>query len=431
MKKLISMFGILLLSASFLAGCAEKSSSSHPQSSLDSSSPDSTNDPEHEEDYELTLACPADMAEHVRIVAESYLEREGWTKVTVALEAIETGDVVSAVMDWSRGPDIYAFCSDSMLALLQSEALDPLPQSSVASLKESVSDARLQAAFADSVPVAYPYTGDNGYFLYYDASLFSGKEESLSTLEGILDVCKAAGREFCYPLGDPFYSMAFLQTFGAGYEAHLDEGLAAIEEVDSSFASKEGLLAARMMADLLQDPAVLATTSVAAPSENNNIGAVVDGTWSYQRYADAVGEENLGVAPLPWVTREGRTKRIRSYLGYKLFGVNPHPSGEDKTRLSLLHGLAAALLSSEAQEERLERFGIPPVEQGVLEGKDIDVPWIEAIVEQAEAAIPQTLVPESLWQAPLPLYEALSSGDSLTDERLLGLLSDIDSLLSD
>ena len=98
MKKLISMFGIFLLSASFLAGCAEKSSSSHPQSSLDSSSPDSTNDPEHEEDYELTLACPADMAEHVRIVAESYLEREGWTKVTVALEAIETGDVVSAVM---------------------------------------------------------------------------------------------------------------------------------------------------------------------------------------------------------------------------------------------------------------------------------------------------------------------------------------------
>ena len=412
-----------LLLGSFLATGWSTGTTSSP---LTTSSPDpiiqTTEKPVvHEERYAFKIACPEREIPFMEEQLEKYLQDNDWVNVTLEVVAISTGDIVNRVEDWNSGPDLFAFCSDAIGSLLSKGVLDVISK-----------DGDIDGRFAiDDTHFAYPYSGDNGYFLYYDRELFAGREEKLETVEGILEVCRESGREFCYPLGDPFYSMAFLQSFGAGYDIQWNRDERRISTLTSAFATEEGLLTAKAMMSLVQDPNVFATEATAAPSESNGFAAVVDGSWSKERYIQAMGEENLGAAPLPSISYDGKTAVLKSYLSYKMYGVNPLPSKKDTGRLGLLHDMAVHLVRPEVQKKRHKELGILPLDSETGESCGIEKGSVEgALLLQGENAIVQGLMPETLWTAPESLFLLLEKGQTVDDEALMAELQKIDTQLT-
>ena len=64
--------------------------------------------------------------------------------------------------------------------------------------------------------LAYPETGDNGYYLVYDKSLVS--DEDAKTLEGVFEACRKANKKFIMDAGSGFYACMFPFTGGLKLE---------------------------------------------------------------------------------------------------------------------------------------------------------------------------------------------------------------------
>ena len=63
------------------------------------------------------------------------------------------------------------------------------------------------AASYEGTLYGYPMTSDNGYFLYYDKSVFT--EEDLATLDGILAAANAAGKQVHMDVSNGWYLASF------------------------------------------------------------------------------------------------------------------------------------------------------------------------------------------------------------------------------
>lgn len=357
----------------------------------------------HEEDYHFLFAFPNEEKDFLQEEIQTYLDDNLWENVTFEIETLSQGDVLKKE-DWNKGPDLYAFCSGGTKALLEKGAL-----------RED-----------NAGQYGYPYAIDTAYFLYYDKSLFVGKEEKLASLEGLLDVLGENDRQLCFALHDSYYSMAVLSSFGASYEVDWDMGQKKVSKIESTYDTQEGLLGAKALMKIVQNDRVFVTDRPASPIKSNGLGATIDGSWNYNTYLSALGE-NLGLLPLPSITIEEKSVPLKSFLAEKCYGVNPLPSANDTGRLSLLEDIAEYLASPEISLSRYEELALLPLEKSLLpKEKTEEGSLAETLLEQAGNAIVQGLVPEGLWEAPEHLLSLLEQGQPLTDAVLTQELLAID-----
>jgi arabinogalactan oligomer/maltooligosaccharide transport system substrate-binding protein len=120
--------------------------------------------------------------------------------------------------------------------------------------------------------------------------------------------------------------------------------------------------------------------------------------------------ENFACAKLPEITVDGETRNLSSFLGYKLYGVNPVRSNKDTARLALAHEVAQYLVSEEVQLSRYHEFGVGPTLKSLINSSEIqsDVA-LTAINAQSVFAVAQTAVPGNVWTAPNTFYTELNT----------------------
>ena len=307
--------------------------------------------------------------------------------------------VDSEVLDWVVGPDVYEFASDKITVLYQKGALARLVG---AELGVSL------ATFNENL-YAYPYTGDNTYYVQYDTSFYTA--EDVKSIETMLDKADKAGKKVGYNLGEAFWSAGALFTYGADYKMVFDED-GAITSV--SFDGEAGQKAIKAMYQIMQSPAW--QNEMAAPTPTNNLVACIAGTWDIAAYKEALGD-NYGCAVMPTVTVDGDTKHLGAFLGGKLLGVNPQVSQGDNDRLVAAHELAKYLSGEESQLARFEENGIAPCNKAAAANSKVTSdPNVQALVAQQEFAHAQTAVPANFWTAPNTLYTAMQDGSFTLEE---------------
>lgn len=432
MKKSLKMLSLATLCLFALTGCDQTSSTStggEGGSNQSTTTAGGTTD----KAYHLKIAGPEAQSTFIKEQVQKYLDDNGWDNVTFEMMDLGEDKADTNVTDWTTGPEIFAFASDKMLNLVKANALNTVPSRYADQMAEDMNEAAIVAGTLGDNMVAYPYAGDNGYFLYYDKALFAGKEDKLNTVEGIIEVCKEAGRQFCYPLQTQFYSMAMLQTFGASYTITMNADQTDIASVTATYDEEAGVRAGKGMMQLIQNANVLATTTQSAPTEANGIGAVVDGSWNSAAYEQALGgADKIGACKLPTLTVDGQTANLTSFLGYKLYGVNAQPAAGDTTRIGLLHSIANYLASEEVQSARFDAFSTAPTNVAVSEMEKVTSnQYIKAINDQSEFAIPQTITPPNLWTAPDAFYSQIvdAKGTPLTDEQIQAAMTVINNNL--
>ena len=311
-------------------------------------------------------------------------------KFTFNVDGISEGDAASQVLnDVASAPDIYCFAQDQLARLVQAAALAPVADSIVEAIKNENAVASVNAASVGGKLYAYPLTADNGFYLYYDTSVFSA--EDVKDLATMVAVAEQNGGKIRFALENAWYNAGFF--FATGCESSWTMNAEGKwTGVTDTFNSDAGLIAMKGMQILAKSPAYDSNADIFTDAV-----AIVTGTWNSKAAANHFGD-NLGATKLPSFTVDGQTYQIGSYFGCKLMGVKPQSGDNAAKKTVVLQLLAQFLTNKDNQLARFNTFGWGPsnLEAQANEAVQNDIS-LKAFNEQSAFSVPQGNINGSWW----------------------------------
>lgn len=355
--------------------------------------PDPNPDPNEKENVSLVLWGPSQQQTMAEEMIEAFKAKYTDKNYSITYNVVSEADAAGTITtDVSAGADVYAFANDQLLVLQRAGALAQVGGSYLEDIRANNSASSVEAATFDGKVYAYPYSDDNGYFLYYDKS----KVDSPETLAGILEDCAASGSKFIFDLDNSWYDAAFFFGAGASYEVtYNSDGSVNTVACDFDDATK-GTVAGKAMIELANSSAFLNgdDNSITAELTGGTFGAAVSGTWNAKVISETLGE-NYAACKLPTFEVDGQTYQMGSFAGCKLYGVNP-----TSDHLADAHRLAAFLSGEEMQQKRYDDMQIGPSNTKVAASDAVKANIaLAALADQAQYATAQIAVPGGFWTA--------------------------------
>ena len=333
-----------------------------------------------------------------------------YANIEVKIEPVGEGDAAgNMITDVEAGADIFGFAQDQLARLVAAGALEEVEPGNAEKVKAENDAGSVAAVTLGETMYAYPMTSDNGYFLYYDKSVVTDP----STLEGILDQCQAAGKNFYMEINSGWYQTAFF--FGAGCTLTFDSNdVGDLIAMHADYASDKGVTALKAMIATAAHPAFQNGSSV---SNATNIGAIVDGTWDAAAAKEAFGE-NYAATKLPTVAGF----QLGGFGGFKMLGVKPQI---DEAKLAACDALAAWLTSEEVQIARYNAVGWGPSNLVAQQNEAVQADVaLSALASQLAFCQPQGQYPGDYWSLATALGDDIIADklDNADDAKLLETL---------
>ncbi len=328
----------------------------------------------------------------------------------------------NVLADPEAAADVYTFADDQLNELVNAGAIQAVSATYTYDVASENLAGSVNAATINGTLYAYPMTADNGYFLYYDSSVFS--EEDVQSLDQMIEVAEAAGKKIGMIVQEAWYTYAF---FGTNFTCTLnDDGLTNTCDWNTT----GGTDVAQAIIDLAATGVFVGIAddaSVVTGVEEGTYAAVVSGTWNADAIAAAWGD-GYAAAKLPTYTCAGEQVQMSSFSGYKLIGVNPY---SDFVGWSML--LAEYLTNEESQIARYNARSLGPANAAAAASDDVQSnPAIAALAAQAEYATPQR-VGGNYWSPVATLGSILISGNpdgtdlqELLDTAVEGVCADVE-----
>ena len=334
--------------------------------------------------------------------------------------------------DVTVGPDVFSFASDQINKLIAGGALARIGGANETTVKEINSAGSVDAATVtmngEDRLYAYPCTGDNNYFVYYDKRVFTDTSK-LATLDSMLETAAAAGKKVHFKLNDDgwYLSSFFFTNPELGYDVTYNENMVE-QSVTINYDNAAGLEVMKSLRTYLGHSSLVAQTDdskiIAAFTENEGkleAAAAITGVWNRKTIESLLGE-NMGVCVLPKVTISGEEVQLSGYMGYKLMGVNGYSKNKAEA-----HKLAMWLTNEQNQLKRFQDRGFGPTNK-VVAGMELVLndPVIAVILQQAQYNRAQKAVPGNYW-TPMgslitPIITNYAAGTETTDAELQELL---------
>lgn len=341
-----------------------------------------------------------------------------YASVSIRVEPVGEGDAANHMLtDVESGADIFGFAQDQLARLVGAGALEQLSDENAARVSQMNDAASVSAVQVGDVLYAYPMTSDNGYFLYYDASVVSDP----GSLEQILSDCQKAGKNFYMEINNGWYQPAFF--FGAGctltFSADRDGRITAVQ---CDYASENGVKALKSMITLSKSPAFVNGSSA---SNATNLGAIVDGTWDAAVLESMLGE-HYATAKLPTV--DGY--QLGGFSGFKMLGVKPQT---DQEKLALCDALALFLTEEAAQTARYEAVGWGPSNKNAQNAPAVQQDAaLSALAAQRPYTVNQGQYPAEYWTLAGALGDDVLANrfDGFSDDQLLQVLTTFQSTVA-
>ena len=304
------------------------------------------------------------------------------------------------LVDVEAAPDVYAFADDQINELVNAGALQAVQATYTYDVASANLAGSIEAATVDGTLYAYPMTADNGYFMFYDSSVFT--EDDIQSLDAMIEAAKKANKKIAMDVSNGWYIYSFFQ--GAGLDLTLnDDGLTNT----CNWNQAGGTDVAQAILDLFKTGVFvdMGDEDQATAIAEGTICAAVNGTWRADD-AKAAWGDNYAAAKLPTYTVAGKQVQMSSYSGYKLIGVNPHSKNVGWSML-----LAEYLTSEDVQITRFNERGLGPSNINASESDAVKAdPAISALAAQAAYATPQR-VGGNYWTPAETLGTILAQGN--------------------
>ena len=121
--------------------------------------------------------------------------------------------------------------------------------------------------------------------------------------------------------------------------------------------------------------------SLSELTADHRIGAWFDGSWNYNLYKDALGDD-LGLAVIPTFNPDGTDYQLKGFYGSKAIGVNPQSANPE-----VAVAFAAYLGSEEMQLQRFVESGQVPTNTTAGSSEQVQSDEVaKVIIQEAEIA---------------------------------------------
>ena len=330
-------------------------------------------------------------------------------------------DTVLADMD--AAADVFSFADDQIIELVNAGALQEVAQTYTYDVQNENLSGSVEAATQGGKLYAYPMTADNGYFMYYDKSVFS--DTDVDSMSKMCEVAHKAGKSVGMIVGDAWYAYSFFK--GAGLDVTLsDDG----KTNTCNWNDAKGKDVAQAIIDLGKTKGfanVKEDSAIVTGVKNNKYAAVISGVWNSDAITKAWGD-NTAATKLPTFTVAGEEVQMSSFSGYKLIGVNSHSKFVGWSML-----LAEWLTNADNQMLRFKERGLGPANIQAAESDEVESePAIAALAKQAEFAVPQR-VGGNYWDPAKTLAMTLVTGNKegtdlqeLLDNAVAGITAPVE-----
>ena len=409
-KRIVALILTAMMASSALAGCASGSSTTSSVPSSTSSNPASTT----ESKDEGSNAGGDNSTEQSKVEAANLDSDEIMARIKdqIAAEAGETGGTVTMTLWCSAddksfeeglkkefeekyadprysfrikmspigedkaggkilegpkdGADVFSFADDQLAGLVEAGAIAQVANLFNNNVINENSSKAIEVCTVNGTSYAFPKTSDNGYFMYYDKTVFT--DEDVQSFDTMIEKAKAAGKAVFFEMNNAWYNAGFF--FTAGCTIKYENGVQT-----ATFASDEGVAAVKAMCHIAEnvgngfegDPGSAgANAFIAQGFKDGKLAAAVTGTWNGPAIKEAIGADNVGAAKLPTVLINDQQKQLESFGGYKLIGVNAY-SKYPITAQALAYYLGKA----ESQVKRYNVRGLIPTATAALEEEAI------------------------------------------------------------
>lgn len=219
--------------------------------------------------------------------------------------------------DVDNAADVFLFSSDQLIDLVDAKAIARLGGSAEQLVKDTIAESVRATAMVGEETYAIPFT-HNTFFMFYDKTLMT--EDDVTSLEKIM----------AKETADNVYNFYFESAggwklgayyYGAGLTVFGPEGNDIAAGVD--WNNETGLAVTNYLIDLINNPkcAYDGEISVSELVADHRLGVWFDGSWNYDLYKDALGDD-LGMAILPTFNPDGNDYQMLSFYGSKCIGVN-------------------------------------------------------------------------------------------------------------
>lgn len=427
MKRILALILAVMMMATIFVGCGEEPATNEPAGDKNAAASDlGLMDAEKaaaekakvkpEQNAELLVWAPDKAVKLTEKQCAEFVKKYPDANLKITVKAQGEGDAATAILnDPQKSADVFGFACDQLSTLINAKVIRPVHLAFAPAIVENNSEGSIQAATYDKKLYAFPETGDNGYYLVYDKSVVS--DEQAKTLEGVLEACKKANKQFICSAGDGFFACMF--PFTGGLEIN---GLEADNTTQkfNDYNEKEVVDTLVAFAELFHkyegtfvsdNPTKIAAGMQVNPKK---VAAGVDGSWNAAGVAKALGE-NFGAVKLPTINVNGKDKQIISLHGYKLLGVNNYTKNPNASTL-----LADYLASEECQLQRAEELSWGPSNIKATESdivkKNVAV---TAILDQAKNSLPQVNIASTFWNPMGTLGTKLCAKDEKYDEATI------------
>ncbi len=353
-----------------------------------------------EEDPGLTVWAPSAQQESLAAMVAAFKEANPEITYEIKLGVCSEGDSFSMMSnDPQSGADVYAFANDQLVNLYSIGALSPLAPSVVTSIKATDDEASVESGKLGNNYYGYPYSADNGFFLYYNKDVVS--DTQAQTVEGVIKACNDAKMDFIFEGTNSWYSLSFAYGAGGTYEVKYDGTQISslkvdLDKVPDGGKYSYGQLGGYELAWVLQQSCtkIGVDTDIDNSLNGGTFGACIRGTWVGDKIKNALGDD-FGATVLPkWTGLDNEQHEWYSFAGYKLFGVNAYSKHPEDA-----HKLAAFLSSEAMQDKRFDDNGIGPSNKVVAAKQKVkDNLAVGAMTQQImTASILQTPMPSKYW----------------------------------
>lgn len=370
MKKITVIFFTLLLTMLCFVGCQDKQSTGNTEKTEGAK--------KNSNKIALTLCAEEGDFEMLQGMIDSFKEHyagEGEFEITLKAQTdAEAKDVILA--DVHAAGDVFSFPDDQFPGLLSAGVLAPVENAD--EVKAANVESSVEAATYKDTLYAFPYTADNGFFLYYDKRYFN--DNDVKTLEGILRVAKKHKKKFSMELNSGWYMYAFFGRTGLNLSIN-EDGVTNSCDWNSTENEIKGVDIAQAMLKITSSPAFLmqGDGEFVNSIKSGKVIAGISGTWNATGVVQAWGND-YGAVKLPTYRVAGKDVQMSSFTGYKMMGVNAY-SKEKKWAMKL----ADWLTNEENQTIRFKNKSQGPSNINAAASDEVaKVPAIQAVLDQAQ-----------------------------------------------
>lgn len=320
--------------------------------------------------------------------------------------------------DVEAAADVFAFADDQLNDLVSAGALANLNEvgealgaagRSLDDVKAENDEGSVKAASVDDTMYAFPMTGGNTFFLYYDSSVIS--PEDAASWDTLLAAAQAGGKRVGMTLASGWYLASFF--YGAGFTTGVKEDQTT--EIDWNGTSADGYTGVNVVKSMLDIAGNSAFMAIADGDTSNQIAsgslcAVISGDWDASAAQDAF-KDGYAATKLPTFTVDGKQVQQAPPYGYKFIGVNAYSKNSGWAVV-----LADFLANEASQQKRFEERGLAPTNLKVQASDEVqNNVAIAAAASENEFGVLQR-VGGKYWDPVQTFGEMIAQGSLKTDD---------------